>query len=202
MEIPVEKLKCNSKQKQYKSGYRIVYFYDNQHEILKNVCVNDIYKLKEYCKLQKKDNVTIEGILDSFLNLNKKALAVAIYDVKTGKEIKRQYQKNIKLHEDYVMFKEELMYDYDVENFIEGYRIVYFYPNNEYIIGAFCNSIEGFMYEFCDKYPIDNELDIPEFISVEDILDRSLNMYSDTDAVAIYKTDGTCVMKKVRTKRK
>ena len=202
MEISIEKLKFNSEQKQYNSGYRIVYFYDNHHEILKNVCANDIYGLAEYCKLKNKEKITIEAILDAFLNLNKKAQAVAIYDVETGKEIKRQHQNNKKTAKDYVLFKEELMYDYGVENFIDGYRIVYFYPNSEYSVGAFSKSIEGFMFEFCDMYPIDNESNIPKFISIEDILDRSLNMWSDIESVAIYKTDGTCIMKKERTKRK
>lgn len=202
MEIPVEKLKYNSNQKEYNCGFRIVYFYDNSHEVLKNVCVKDIYNLSKYCKLQNNNDITIEEILESFLNLNKEALAVAIYDVATGKEIKRQYKKNIKLLEDYVEFREELMYDYGVENFIDGYRLVYFYPNSEYYIGAFCKSVEGFMYEFCDMYPIDEESDIPEFVSIEDILNRSLDMWPDIESVAIYRTDGTCVMKKEITKRK
>lgn len=202
MEIPIKKLKYNSEQKQYKSGYRIVYFYDNHHEILKNVCTTNIKNLAKHCKLNIKDNITIDEILYAFLNLNMKVLAVAIYDIKTGKEIKRQYKKNVKPLEDYVKFREELMYDYGVEHFLDGYRLVYFYPNSEYSVGEFCKSIEGFMFEFCDMYPIDDESDIPEFVSIEDILDRSLDMWPNIESVAIYKTDGTCVMKKERKKLK
>ena len=99
----------------------------------------------EYAR--KKDEIENALTDDEILKLNKKALAVAIYDIKTGKEIKRQYQKNIKPLEDYVKFREELMYDYGVENFLDGYRLVYFYPNSEYSVGAFCKSIEGFMFE-------------------------------------------------------
>lgn len=200
MNIPIEELKYNRGFKLYYYGFRIVYFYEGYHEVLKNVCVRKKENLKNYCNLQKKNkNISIEEILEKFLENNNKALAVAIYDVKTGKEIIRKYQKNIKKEiKDCVMFREELMYDYGVEYFINGYRLVYFYPNGKYSIGTFSKKIEKFMFEFCDRYPIDNEADVPAFISVDDILDRSLNMWPDTEAVAIYKTDGTCVLKKKR----
>lgn len=201
MEIPLEKLKYNSNQKHYKSGFRLVYFYDRYHEVLKNVCVKDINNLAKHCPLNSNNSITTEKILDAFLKLNKEALAVAIYDIKTGKEIKRKYKKNVRIIEDYVMFREELMYDNDVENFIDGYRLVYFYPNNNYTVGTFSKKIENFMFEFCDMFPIDDESDIPEFVSIEDILERSLNMWPDVEAVAIYKTDGTCILKKERVKR-
>ena len=94
------------------------------------------------------------------------------------------------------------MYDYGVECFVKGHRLVYFYSNGEYSVGTFSKKIERFMFEFCDRYPIDNETDIPKFDSIEDILERSLNMWPDVEAVAIYKTDGTCVLKKSRTKIK
>ncbi len=54
------------------------------------------------------------------------------------------------------------------------------------------------MVNFCDIYPIEDESDIPEFISIDDLLDRYLDRLSDISAVAIYKTDGTCVGKKER----
>ena len=82
----------------------------------------------------------------------------------------------------------------------DGYRIVYFYSNDTYYIGAFSKTIEGFMMNFCDVYPIEDESDIPEFISNDDLLDRYLSELNDIVAVAIYKTDGTCLQKKERTK--
>lgn len=51
---------------------------------------------------------------------------------------------------------------------------------------------------FCDVYPIEDESDIPEFISNDDLLDKYLNKLNDVSAVAIYKTDGTCLQNKTR----
>ena len=85
----------------------------------------------------------------------------------------------------------------------DGYRIVYFYPNETYYIGAICKTIEGFMINFCDEYPIMDEDDIPKFKSNDDLLSRYLESLDDISAVAIYSTDGTCIEKKERkTKQK
>lgn len=80
----------------------------------------------------------------------------------------------------------------------DGYRIVYFENKNKYSIGAYCKTIEGFMIGFAECDPIIDEDYIPPFISIDDILDRCLNLYADINAVAIYKTDGTCIQKKER----
>lgn len=83
------------------------------------------------------------------------------------------------------------------KKYVEGYRIVYFENNNKYSIGAYCKTIEGFMIGFAESDPIIDD-DIPQFISVNDILERCLNLYNDINGVAIYKIDGTCVQKKYR----
>ena len=83
----------------------------------------------------------------------------------------------------------------------DGYRIVYFYPDNSHYIGAICKSIEGFMIEFCDEHPIMND-DIPVFKSNDDLLSRYLDSLEDISSVAIYKTDGTCIEKKERVNKK
>ena len=80
----------------------------------------------------------------------------------------------------------------------EGYRIVYFEKDNKYLLGAYCKTIEGFMLGFADCAPIIDEDDIPSFISVDDILNRSLNLYDDVIRVSIYKTDGSLVATKER----
>ena len=80
----------------------------------------------------------------------------------------------------------------------DGYRIVYFYSDNTYKVGAFCGNIEGFMMDFVEVEPIEDESDIPDFISIDDLLNRYLLDVKDAIAVAIYKTDGTCVQKKER----
>ncbi len=84
------------------------------------------------------------------------------------------------------------------KKYVEGYRIVYFENNNKYSIGAYCKTIEGFMIGFAESDPIIDDDDIPPFISVNDILERCLNLYNDINGVAIYKIDGTCVQKKYR----
>lgn len=61
----------------------------------------------------------------------------------------------------------------------EGYRIVYFEKDNKYSLGTYCKTIEGFMIDFADCDPIIDEDDIPSFTSVDDILNRSLNLYDD-----------------------
>ena len=80
----------------------------------------------------------------------------------------------------------------------ETYRIVRFYKDH-YEIGASANEIENFMYMFCDN-PIMDYDDIPEFISNDDILSRILKESPSIVAVAIYKTDGTCIEKKRKIK--
>lgn len=81
----------------------------------------------------------------------------------------------------------------------DGYRIVYFYDDNNYEIGTYCKTVEGFMIGFAECDPIMDEDDIPEFISIDDLLNRYLNEIADIVAVALYKTDGTCLQKKTRT---
>lgn len=83
------------------------------------------------------------------------------------------------------------------DKYEEGYRIVYFY-DNYYRVGEYCKTIEGFMIGFAECDPIIDEDDIPPFISIDDILERCLNLYNDINGVAIYKTDGTCIQKKER----
>lgn len=80
----------------------------------------------------------------------------------------------------------------------EGYRIVYFYSDNKYKVGTFSKNIEGFMMDFAIVEPIEDESDIPQFISIDDLLNRYLIDIIDASAVAIYKTDGTCITKKYR----
>ena len=89
----------------------------------------------------------------------------------------------------------------DAENgkkYDEGYRIVYFYDDNNYEIGAYCKTIKGFMLGFAECDPIIDDDDIPPFISIDDILERCLDLYKDINGVAIYNIDGTCIQKKYR----
>lgn len=80
----------------------------------------------------------------------------------------------------------------------DGYRIVYFYSDNTYKVGTFCGNIEGFMMDFVEIEPIEDESDIPNFISTDDLLNRYLSEVKDAIAVAIYKTNGTLIQKKER----
>lgn len=96
---------------------------------------------------------------------------------------------------------EELMnvndeYEKD-KKYDNGYRIVYFYDDH-YFVGEYCKTIEGFMIGFAENNPIMDESDIPKFVSIDDLLDRYLNDVKDATAVALYKIDGTLVLKKER----
>lgn len=79
-----------------------------------------------------------------------------------------------------------------------GYRIVYFYPDNSYKVGTFSGCIEDFMMDFVDIEPIDEDTEIPNFISIDDLLDRYLQELNNITGVALYKTDGTLVSKKIK----
>lgn len=102
--------------------------------------------------------------------------------------------------------KEELHLIGSDENWIkehgEGYRIVYFYPDGKYSVGAYCSTIEEFMIGFCDSYPIMDDGEIPEFVSNEDLLERYLNSMKNISSVAIYQTDGTLVQEMNRNEIK
>ena len=82
----------------------------------------------------------------------------------------------------------------------EGYRIVYFYPNGDYYVGPICKTIEGFMLDFCDEYPIVDEEDIPEFKSNDDLLSRYLNKLDAVSRIGIYKTDVILIESKKKNK--
>ena len=87
----------------------------------------------------------------------------------------------------------DLIYKDEFGNVVDGYRIVYFYDDGHYYVGEFCKTIEGFMMGFAKTDPIEDESDIPEFISNEDLLKRHLNDLNDVKEVAIYKTDGELI---------
>ena len=78
-----------------------------------------------------------------------------------------------------------------------GYRIVYFYDNN-YKVGEYCKSIEGFMIGFAECDPIIDNDDIPKFVSTTDLLNRYLKEMNDVVSVAIYSIDGKCIDKITR----
>lgn len=84
----------------------------------------------------------------------------------------------------------------------EGYRIVYIYKNGNYDVGAYCKTIEGFMFEFCESYPIYDDDDVPKFISVDNLLNRYLNSVIDAKSIAIYTTNGELVASKERDTNK
>ena len=87
----------------------------------------------------------------------------------------------------------DLVYKDELGNIIDGYRVVYYYDNDKYLVGSFCKTIEGFMMEFVEVEPIEDESDIPEFISIRDILERELKSLKETVGVSIYKTNGELI---------
>ncbi len=199
MNIPVEELNTFKTYVTYEEGYRIVYYYEKYHEAEQGLYAK---KIEDFINFFNKEDKNIkfkdiDDILDRFLDLNEKALGVAIYDINQNC-IKKKIRDNVDKVNDREVYKEELIYDYNDFTAKDGYRLVYFYPDNRHETGAYTLKIEGFMYEFTDFDPIIDESDIPLYISIEDILDRSLKLYTDISAVAIYKTDGTLVVRKDR----
>ena len=55
------------------------------------------------------------------------------------------------------------------------------------------------MMDFIEQDPIDDESDIPTFVSNDDLLNRYLSDLKDISSIAIYKTDGTCIQRKDRS---
>ena len=72
--------------------------------------------------------------------------------------------------------------------------------DDNYSIGEYCKTIEGFMIGFVECDPIMDDDDIPEFISIDDMLDRYLKEVPNADSIGIYKTNGILIAKKERTK--
>lgn len=83
----------------------------------------------------------------------------------------------------------------------DGYRIVYFY-NDNYEIGEYCKSIDGFMIGFAECDPMIDDNDIPKFISTRDLLNRYLEEIDDVISVAIYDVNGICIDKMNRVDKK
>ena len=52
------------------------------------------------------------------------------------------------------------------------------------------------MIGFVECAPIMDDDDIPEFISIDDMLDRYLKAVPNVDVVGIYKTNGILIAKK------
>ncbi|MDD2377944.1 MAG: hypothetical protein PHE05_03855 [Bacilli bacterium] len=92
---------------------------------------------------------------------------------------------------------EELRKNSPNEEYKDGYRAVYFYDNH-YSIGTYCKTIEGFMIGFAECEPIMFDDEIPEFVSIDDLLDRFLNDLPDAISIGIYDMKGNCIAKKTR----
>jgi len=96
-----------------------------------------------------------------------------------------------------VLGVKDLKHNNSGEDYEVGYRIVYFY-NDTYKVGEYCKSIEGFMIGFAECYPILDDNDIPNFIFNIDLLSRYLKDMKNTNGVAIYNVNGTCIDKLYR----
>lgn len=199
MKIPIKELATGKGYITYDTGFRIVYYYENHHEVLKGIWANEIIdfmkEFKENNKIPKFKS--LEDILNKFLERNKDALAVAIYKV-SGELVIRKEKKLIKntINQSEV-YKEELIYDYGIRSYDEGYRLVSFY-DNKYHVGDYSKTLEGFMRGLADYAPLIDEHDIPKFKSIDDILERTLKLSPTIDGVALYKIDGTCLASKTR----
>lgn len=77
-----------------------------------------------------------------------------------------------------------------------GYRVVYFYEE-KYQIGSWVSDIKNFMYDFVEVEPIEDDEDIPKFISIDDILDRWIKRDEKLIKVAIYSVEGKLIQEKI-----
>lgn len=199
MEIDINDLRRYKTTVTYDTGYRIVYYYEKYHEVEQGIYAKDLNDF--ITEIDKKDNINVEEILDIFLSKKPDALGVAIFDINQnciGKKIKKDII-NINNTE---VFREELIYDYNYKLADVGYRIVYFDSDKKYRIGLYCSTLEGFMMNFADTYPIIDSGDIPPFVSIDDLLNRFLSRDELANEIAIYDvSDGTCVGKKNRNKQ-
>lgn len=75
----------------------------------------------------------------------------------------------------------------------EGYRLVYFFDDENYSIGAYCKTIEGFMIGLAESDPIIDEDDIPEFVSNKDLLCRCLKLVPNAKKIALYNVNGNLI---------
>lgn len=201
LKIPKEELNSYKTNVIYDKGYRIIFYYDNHHEAAIGLYSEDI---ESFMKFFKENNISpkfdsVDDILNRFLIQNQNALGVSIYSI-DQKCIAKKIRDDILTVNDSEVYKEELIYDYNDVIVKDGYRLVYFYPNNIYEVGIYSATIEGFMIDFVEFEPIMDEDDIPPFISIDDILERSLKMFLNFDRVGIYKIDGTLIAEKDRTK--
>lgn len=183
----------------YDEGYRIVYYYEKYHEVVEGLYVKNVQDFANYLNFS--TNISGNEILTEFLNCNTNALGVSIFNV-NGKCVAKKIKDNVKKINNSEVYKEELIYDYAFVTAKDGYRIVYFYPDNTYKIGVYSSKLELFMTDFALVEPIEDESNIPKFISIDDLLNRYLNEIKDIEAVALYKVDGTLVAMKDREKLK
>ena len=185
----------------YDEGYRVVYYYEKYHEVPKGLYAK---KIEDFMILFSENGKTpmfnnLDDLLDRLLSLNLSALGVAIYNI-NQKCVAKKINNNIKIINDSMVYKEELIYDYNTIVVDEGYRLVYFYTDGTYKIGTYAKKIEDFMFDFCESYPIMDEEDIPKFESIDDILQRCLINIKDIKEVAIYDVHGDLIAKKERIK--
>lgn len=196
MNVELKKINTSKSYVTYKSGYRIVYFYDNHHEVKGRLYAKNI---EEFIKYFSKENETkftnLDDLLNLFLKLDNKALGVAIYDVNQNC-IARKNKSNIKEIDNSKVYLEELIYDFNDVTYEDGYRIVYFYPNDTYECGTYVKNIKDFMIDFSEDEPFMD--DVLEFTSIDDLLKRYLDSMKDIIAVAIYDVKGTMIAKKAK----
>lgn len=185
----------------YKSGCRVIYYYETYHEPLKEVHAENLSDFINFFNDEKIKYDGVEDLLKRFLNKNNKALGVAIYDINQnciGKLIK----DGVKKINDTVVYKEELIYDYNYVTVNDGFRIVYLYNDGTYKLGVGANvaymlSRAGFE----NFILVDNDIvEHSNLIRQYPYQKRDLGR-NKTEALAS-KLDGNIVIKKIMIDKK
>lgn len=175
----------------YNTGYRIVYLYKDHHEAPEKLYSKDIDGLIKLIDSSLSFK-SIDDTLNRFLKLNPKARGVSIYGV-DGTLIKKKIKPNVQIIDDKKVYQAELMYGTYEKKADQGYRIVYFYPDGEYSLDAYAPKLEYFMSEFTEYDPEKDDLIIPKFKSVDDLLNRLIDSTDEFSSVGIYNVDGTLI---------
>ena len=82
----------------------------------------------------------------------------------------------------------DLQHNNSGEDYISGYRIVYFLDNG-YDVGEYCSTIEGFMIGFTESDPIMDDDEIPKFISTNDYYIGDVNVIPENTLFTGYVED-------------
>lgn len=79
-----------------------------------------------------------------------------------------------------------------------GYRIVFYFDDGTYKIGPYAKRVEDFMIGFYEKDEINKNMNLENFITIDELLETYLENFPAVEAVELYSTEGLRYGRKVR----